>query len=247
MLRLSGLATVPARGRRLILVLTLASSALAAGLGATVDAAAATLPPTLTGEGLGAPPTVTASCNPAGTSTITFDVTNGVATGPYPGTFTAHGTVTLGPAITLASGTSYQPVLGFQESFTITSATGNVTGSKTLGAAVGTTSSCLTIVGDLNTGRFTANYTATITSAGSQYSDAGSSRVSINHLTGVGASTTSFDESFTSSLAQVTLIPPVISGCDSKGESSGDDQCPQDDRIHLGRTDGEGGEGQSWD
>src|SRR5205814_9429059 len=64
-------------------------------------ALAQTAPPlTLTGETLhsaGASTfTITASCNPAGTSTFSYQ-TSGLATGPYTGTYTETGTVTVGP------------------------------------------------------------------------------------------------------------------------------------------------------
>ena len=60
-------------------------------------AGAAESPPTLQDEGLFDPnPTVTGSCNAAGTSTIGFSAA-GVASGPFPGTFTETGTLTIGP------------------------------------------------------------------------------------------------------------------------------------------------------
>jgi hypothetical protein len=69
-------------------------------------------------------------CNPTGDSTFTFEV-SGVATGPYPGTFTETGTVTVGPQ-TNANGTG--TVTAFEAQFTINSAAGTVNGRKTLPA-----------------------------------------------------------------------------------------------------------------
>jgi hypothetical protein len=66
----------------------------------------------------------TGTCTPFGESTFEFQVT-GEAVGPYPGTFTEEGTFTLGPITSLA-------LVSFDSTFTISSATGTVTGTKTL-------------------------------------------------------------------------------------------------------------------
>lgn len=113
----------------------------------------------MTGETFGAvgdssQTTITSSnCNPNGTSTFTFsssgqasgtfDPDNGLAAGPYPGTFTKTGAVTLGPQ---AAGMGALPAPGtvtsFQASFTITPAPGDtsynqVTGTKKLDTSRG--------------------------------------------------------------------------------------------------------------
>jgi hypothetical protein len=73
-------------------------------------------------------------CDKNGTTVIPFQ-TDGAALGPYLGTFTETGTVTIGPQTDFtfdSRGTG--PVTGFQASFTITSQvpTGTVTGTKQL-------------------------------------------------------------------------------------------------------------------
>ncbi len=74
---------------------TLVVSAVLATLGAS-SVAADTLPPTLSTEFFVADSvSITASCNPGSTSTMSFSAT-GVAVGTYPGTFTESGIVTIG-------------------------------------------------------------------------------------------------------------------------------------------------------
>jgi len=105
----------------------------------SVGEAQTTPRPTLDGELLEDPaPTVNATCNPDGTSTITFEA-SGVATGPFPGTFTETGTATVGPQtlpptdVRVGTGT----LTSFEAEFTIESLTGEViTGSKELLAEV---------------------------------------------------------------------------------------------------------------
>jgi Bacterial Ig-like domain (group 1) len=106
-----------------------------------LGAAAQGPPPSLDGENLQGGSTelgpvggmmITAeSCNPAGNSSFSFTAT-GVAVGPYPGTFTESGTVSLGPETQLYGGgpTLGGPMTAFSAQFTITSATATVTGTK---------------------------------------------------------------------------------------------------------------------
>ena len=65
------------------------------------------------------------NCNPSGTSSFDFEA-SGPAIGPYPGTFTETGTITIGPQ---TSG-FIAPVLTLTASFTISSPAGDVTGTK---------------------------------------------------------------------------------------------------------------------
>ena len=88
-------------GRMLIsTMLVLALGALVAGTATATDESET--PPattTLQGENLVAPftgLTVTSNCNQLGNSTVSYHA-EGVATGPYPGTFVADGTITIGP------------------------------------------------------------------------------------------------------------------------------------------------------
>jgi hypothetical protein len=63
------------------------------------------------------------NCNPDGSGTITF-FAEGIAVGPYPGTFTESGTAVIQPAGTTAS---------IEASFTIVSGTTVINGTKTIG------------------------------------------------------------------------------------------------------------------
>jgi hypothetical protein len=74
------------------------------------------------------------TCNKNGTTVIPFQ-TSGSAFGPYSGTFTETGTVTIGPqTVAGLDATSSGPILDFQASFTITSVfpTATITGTKHL-------------------------------------------------------------------------------------------------------------------
>ncbi len=116
--------------RRLLLF-----TALVVGWGAFGSVANAAVP-SLAGEnlvsstGLAGTGDHTAECNPAGTNRITFFAT-GVATGPYPGTFTESGVIefTTSPGV-------LPVVTRFEAEFTIMSVVGTVTGTKTLNPAV---------------------------------------------------------------------------------------------------------------
>lgn len=75
-----------------------------------------------------------ATCDPSGSSTIAFHW-SGFAIGPYPGTFTEDGTVTIGPQTGFGAGRfgfALGQVTQFDATFTIDSPAGTVTGSKHL-------------------------------------------------------------------------------------------------------------------
>ena len=211
-------------------------------------AMAQTAPPlTLTGETLhsaGASTfTTTASCNPNGTSTFSYQ-TSGIATGPYTGTYTETGTVTVGPQ-PIVPGVTSAPgglVTSWTASFTITSPTGNVTGTKTLlpppaGFSADTVGICEDgtrgIPGAPNfPSQQAANnyfshqrlgYTATITLAtGEQFNDTGTSGASLNStpMMAPNESTNNFTETYTSQHAATIPL------CD---ENSPGDQIQDDD------------------
>ncbi len=217
----------PPRGRRTVLF-TVAAGALVTALG-PAPALAQVPPPTLTGETfLGTPVLTNVTCDPAGTSTATFTVTNGTASGPYPGTFSATGTVTFGA--TVAVGAGYQPVTGLTETFTITSAAGNVSGSKKFTAATGTRSHC-NMPGDLTTRSFSATYDALIEGTPQRYTDQGDSLVSIDDKTSMPNGVATFYESFTSSLLATVpeVVPGPPSGCDQEGDMMGPYHCERED------------------
>jgi hypothetical protein len=110
--------------------LTAAVAALVAAPVAFAD------PPGLTGEFLVASPVdVMASCSETGPSTVNY-FASGDAFGPYPGTFTETGSVTIGhtppsPA-QFVNGFPLTRVTSFIAFFTIDSPTGQVTGTKRL-------------------------------------------------------------------------------------------------------------------
>ncbi len=153
--------------------------------GSTLFASAARAqvpPPTLTGEHLTAAPDVTTNCNPNGTSTVTFSA-SGVATGPYPGTFTEVGTATIGPqTLSPSGGQSIGTLLTFDAVFTIQSLAGGVTGIKTLAFPV-TSPATQVAIGQCNTfqnveledviDRFTVRYEAQISTLGGAFADRG--------------------------------------------------------------------------
>jgi hypothetical protein len=74
------------------------------------------------------------TCNKSGTTVVPFQ-TQGTAIGPYAGTFTETGTITIGPQTDTTLDTrGVGAILNFQASFTISSQTpaGTVTGTKQL-------------------------------------------------------------------------------------------------------------------
>jgi hypothetical protein len=91
----------------------------------------------LTGEILEGTLEVTATCDTNGTSTITFKA-SGVATGPYPGTFTETGTATVGPQTQNPAPDEafIGPLVTFDAVFTITSGDIQITGTKELMAII---------------------------------------------------------------------------------------------------------------
>lgn len=213
----------PTAGRRRgVVARTLSVLAITiAALALNVPASSAQVPPpTLTGETfLGGlfttePSSVvtSASCDPTGTSTFTYQTT-GPAAGPYVGTFTETGTVTLGPQTnpgTPPTGT----VTSWTASFTIASATGNVTGSKSLPAGAPPVAGICTEGSDVFIAQRSAAtgaqdvlaYTATITvPGGTQYSDHGLSEASINDFP-TEPTFDNFFEQFVSDQATTTLL-----------------------------------------
>jgi hypothetical protein len=93
----------------------------------------------------------TLDCDPNGVSTVGY-AASGVATGPYPGTFTVHGTVTIEPQNLPGPrpGTVAGPLGSLTETFTVDSAAGTVTGTKSLpvgGATDSDQGTCLHVTG----------------------------------------------------------------------------------------------------
>jgi hypothetical protein len=206
-------------------------------------AAASTAPPVLSLEFLSGAPQIAATCNPGGTSTITYFVT-GVANGPYPGTFAEVGRFTIGPenAPRFINGFQSGPVTSFDAVFAINSPVGKVTGVKTLVIPSTVVGTCYdfsafvlpggfpTISGtfrEMCACPFGLAYQARITAPdGSQFADSGQSGVLINQLNatvvaGPGSITPSnaFNEAFQSSGLTTIQV------CPAEG-SPGDDDPP---------------------
>jgi hypothetical protein len=118
-------------------------------------------PPTLTGEQLQDDVyTITASCNPSGTSTISFHA-GGTASSvsPYTGTFSEDGTITIGPqnGPPNSEGVPTGQVLSFSATFTIDAGSSQVSGTDTFSPsrksqAVGVCNDNVTLTNVLNAG-----------------------------------------------------------------------------------------------
>jgi hypothetical protein len=225
----------PTAGRRRgVVARTLSVLAVAiAVLALNVPAASAQVPPpTLTGETfLGGLFTTepsslvtSASCNPTGTSTFTYQAT-GPAAGPYVGTYTETGTVTIGPQVgagTPPTGT----VTSWTASFTIASATGNVTGSKSLPPDAPPVAGICTEGSDVFIAQRSAAtgvqnvlaYTATITAPdGTQYSDHGRSAASVNDF----PTEPSFDNFFEQFESEQATTTPLCNQDDQSNQNQG--------------------------
>jgi hypothetical protein len=95
--------------------------------------------------------TLTIDCDPSRVSTVQYSA-SGTAVGPYPGTFTVQGTVTIAPQTLPGprTGTVAGPLESLAETFTINSLVGTVTGTKTLppgGATSSDEGSCQHVTG----------------------------------------------------------------------------------------------------
>jgi len=212
--------------------------ALACAIAGT--AAAQTVAPTLTGEtllsgvfagGTGSTVVTSESCNPSGTSSFSYQ-TSGIATGPYPGKYTEQGTVTMGPQ--MFPGTPDTGIVtSWTASYTITSPTGNVTGTKELTppapGATGTDAGSCTSGGSFeqrSAATGFANqplaYTATITTAtGEQFGDHGLSNASVNVFPGF-PTLANFFEDYTS--LQATTTPLCNEDNQGQQNQDGNDQ-----------------------
>lgn len=171
------------------------------------------------------------NCVENGTSTVRFKVA-GAATGPYPGTFTENGTLTIGPQ-TLSqqnvSGTLLAgPVLTFTANFTITSGATTVTGTKTLSASSPThptdsVGACASFENSTNVhGIFDPNTYATL-SGRSYMADVSSTYVAtINTpsetIQDTGNASTFFNETYLTGGTCLASVPP--SECSTTGAGS---------------------------
>lgn len=151
-------------------------------------------PPTLTGETLtGGSGGGLVFCRNTGSFSFTI---SGTATGPYPGTFTESVTGTVNPTFTLAT---------FSATFTIHSATGDVTGTKTYTGP--SPRICYQDANDVAIlGTIPTTYQATIHTANGNYADHGTSATGFFRSSGT---VNQFNETFASSQTQATLIVPT--------------------------------------
>jgi hypothetical protein len=159
---------------------------------------------------------VSGECNPTGNTTLTFTA-SGPAVGPFPGTFTETGTVTMGApgtGVLEEDGPTAREVLDFDAQFTVDSELGQVTGTKSRDPAAPISSGVCNQpdpsfrVIDLSvTG---VDYQATITTSTSTFTDSGVASVGSIHAQGTPSSeeTTHFVESFLVSNGVVEEEPP---------------------------------------
>ncbi len=243
-------------GRFLSTMLVLAVGALVAGTAAATDEA----PPataTLQGENLVAPftgLTVTSNCNQLGNSTVSYHA-EGAASGPYPGTFVADGTITIGPQTAPArppilgesEGTFMGPILTLTETFTIFSGATTITGSKQLTTPItgeqerATCQNLILFAGVMGTGRIVeveaaTTYEATINGPAGTFTDSGRATpvLTLVEITGTCAglpcssNSGSFDQLFT--LSDQAAPPPTCDE-DEQGDDDhqGDEDCDEDD------------------
>jgi hypothetical protein len=198
--------------------------------------ASAAVPATLSGEifsnnpGEGSSSITSASCDPSGTSTFSFEA-SGPAVGPYPGTFTETGTVTLGPQ-TPGLGTAIQTLTA---SYTITSAAGDVTGTKSFTGPsdpiASQAGSCLDADATLGTIR-SANldsagvtYDARIETADGTFFDRGRADVNVLEQDVGSVHSSDFREAFFSDLVAVVGSKPGLGCGDANHVHEREDQC----------------------
>jgi hypothetical protein len=164
---------------------------------------------------------VSGDCNPTGTSTLSFTVTDADAAGPYPGLMDGSGSATIGPQILPPQTQSGFPITAvgeitqFEESFTVTSGDTTISGTKVLAEIPDNPISegaCATAPDGTTTWYFFANtaYDALITTPAGQFRDSGLSYAEMQPLfdqqnTIIAAG---FSEFFVSSNGLVPLTTP---------------------------------------
>jgi opacity protein-like surface antigen len=145
---------------------------------------------------------VRAQCDLTGTSKLSFEA-SGIATGPYPGTFTENGVFKIGPQQFPSPGTFPDgPVLSFRSTFSIDSPNGIVRGTKSMD--LGPVGRCYDFSGiDIGLGgvgfllnadghfvfgdALNAEYRATIKpEGGSTFQDQGTSRTIVQEVDATG-------------------------------------------------------------
>jgi hypothetical protein len=136
---------------------------------------------------------VSGDCNPAGISTLSFTVTDAVASGPYPGFMDGSGSASIGPQILPPQTQSGFPITAvgeltqFEEDFTVTSGDTTISGTKDLAEIAGNPISegaCIMAPDGTTTWYFFANtaYDAVITTPTGQFGDSGLSYAEIQPI-----------------------------------------------------------------
>ena len=206
-------------------------------IGVVVPTASAKPPPgpaTLEGESFSGVPTVSNEvCNSDGTSTFDYSVA-GVASGPYAGTFTETGSVSVTPQTTqhetevLLGTLEYTSggLASLNATFTIQSSAGTVTGTKTLAISGDGSAACQdraefrspffpdqTVVIVLRQAHTTGlAYSATIPSDRRAYCDSGTSALALN-----GFGTADFGEIVPASFSETFSSDSIVRARGKKG------------------------------
>lgn len=172
-------------------------------------ASAQPAPPTLSGEKLSAPDTLGGGVNCDTSGPFSFTV-SGTATGPYPGTFSET-----------ISGDTLDPeevVSGdYTDSFTITSPTGDVTGTETAPTAGG--DACYQNPTDFSIDG-SSDYQATIQNSGGTYTDQGQTGFEWNEDASIGQAPNGSDDFFSSQTQTTTVALQTITTVTSSANGS---------------------------
>jgi hypothetical protein len=190
----------------------------------------------------------TSSCDTDGTSTVSWTA-SGIATGPYPGTFTASGSLTIGPQ-TLpgrppgpGEGTFAGPILTFQETFIILSGPTTITGTKTLHPQATGTATCQQVTnfpvltlfdgqGTVVEGGTQTRYAATISGPLGSSTDSGDAAVSLSDINITGSCPAGPTcQARLAGFSQTFVVSDGTDECDEGEDNNnqGDDDCQGED------------------
>jgi hypothetical protein len=194
---------------------------------------------TLQGENLIAPfagLTVRSDCNEAPENSEVNYRAEGAATGPYPGTFVAEGTITID-----GEGTVSGPILTLTETFTIVSGATTIIGSKQLAEPIAgererATCQNLTVFGGIvGSGRLVeveaaTTYEATIQEPVGTFTDTGRATpvLTLVEITG-SCPAGPFCESRSGNFDQLFTLSEQAAECDEDSDDQGDEDCRDED------------------
>lgn len=176
------------------------------------------------------------TCDETG-GTVNYAV-EGLAEGPYPGTYRETGTITLAGGPPPTSGIS-RDVIGFEATFTVDSPTGQVSGRKTLDPTAAPTVAQCGDFGDRAVVDFRAlaTYEARIETANGAFADRGQTELRGGFVDNRAIPNEDYGnlvEAFRSSLLVTEPIPAAPNCNDDSDDGGTDDDCTGDD----GGTDG---------